>query len=83
MNDLVTQVQQFPDALEELSKFVLGGREKLISIRTEKRAIDKVHLAFLLSFVLSSGRSLYLLFRKIWKISQKRNGDTYRTQIIV
>lgn len=45
MNGLTTYTQQLPDAIEDLSKFVLVGREKLNSVRAEIRAIDKVHLA--------------------------------------
>lgn len=45
MNELATYAQQLPDTLEDLSKFVLVGREKLNSVRAEIRAIDKVHLA--------------------------------------
>ncbi len=45
MNELVNYNQQLPDTLEDLSKFVLVGREKLISVRAEIRAIDKIHLA--------------------------------------
>ncbi len=45
MNNLVTYTQQLPDTLEDLSKFVLIGREKLNSVRAEIRAIEKIHLA--------------------------------------
>lgn len=45
MNELATYAQQLPDTLEDLSKFVLVGREKLNSVRAEIRAIDKIHLA--------------------------------------
>lgn len=45
MNNITTYAQQLPDTLEDLSKFVLVGREKLNSVRAEIRAIDKVHLA--------------------------------------
>jgi hypothetical protein len=36
---------QLPDTLEDLSKFVLVGREKLNAVRAEIRAIEKVQLA--------------------------------------
>lgn len=36
---------QLPATMEELSKFVLIGREKLVAVRAEIRAIDKVGLA--------------------------------------
>lgn len=45
MNELSTQERQLPDTLEDLSKFVLIGREKLNSVRAEIRAIEKVQLA--------------------------------------
>ena len=45
MNNLVVQQNNLPDTLEDLSKFVLVGREKLTAVRAEIRAIDKVQLA--------------------------------------
>lgn len=45
MNEIVTQQMQLPDTLEDLSKFVLVGREKLNAVRAEIRAIEKVQLA--------------------------------------
>ena len=45
MNELIAQNQQLPDTLEDLSKFVLIGREKLKSVRAEICAIDKLQLA--------------------------------------
>lgn len=45
MNALQTQAKQLPDNLEDLSKFVLVGREKLNAVRAEIRAIEKVQLA--------------------------------------
>lgn len=45
MNDLATQEKQLPDNLEDLAKFVLIGREKLVAVRAEIRAIEKVGLA--------------------------------------
>ena len=45
MNELSTTAKQLPDNLEDLSKFVLIGREKLNAVRAEIRAIDKVGLA--------------------------------------
>lgn len=45
MNELVSQNQQLPATFEDLSKFILVGREKLISVRAEIRAIDKLNLA--------------------------------------
>lgn len=46
MNEVTTyQSQQLPDTLEDLSKFVLIGREKLTAVRAEIRAIEKVGLA--------------------------------------
>ena len=46
MNDVsVYESSQLPDTLEDLSKFALIGREKLVAVRAEIRAIDKVGLA--------------------------------------
>ncbi len=45
MNDLIVQQSNLPDTLEDLSKFVLVGREKLTAVRAEIRAIKKVGLA--------------------------------------
>lgn len=45
MNELTTITTQLPDTLEDLSKFVLVGREKLTSVRAEIRAISKLELA--------------------------------------
>ena len=45
MNEITTQARQLPDTLEDLSKFVLVGREKLNAVRAEIRAIEKVQLA--------------------------------------
>jgi len=43
--ELVVQNQNLPDTIEDLSKFVLIGREKLNSVRAEIRVIDKLKLA--------------------------------------
>ena len=45
MNELAQRQQQLPDTVEDLSKFVLVGREKLNAVRAEIRAINKVGLA--------------------------------------
>lgn len=45
MNELSQTTRQLPDNLEDLSKFVLVGREKLNAVRAEIRAIQKVQLA--------------------------------------
>lgn len=45
MNDLTVSVQQLPDNVEDLAKFVLVGREKLKAVRAEINAIQKVGLA--------------------------------------
>lgn len=45
MNDLSKQSIQLPSNLEDLSKFVLVGRERLTAVRAEIRAIQKVGLA--------------------------------------
>ena len=43
--DVVITSNNLPATLPELSKFVLVGREKLVAVRAEIRAIDKVGLA--------------------------------------
>ena len=45
MNDLAVTSRQLPDNLEDLSKFVLVGREKLTAVRAELRAIQKIQIA--------------------------------------
>lgn len=45
MNEITMRQQQLPDSIEDLSKFVLVGREKLNAVRAEIRAINKVGLA--------------------------------------
>lgn len=45
MEELITQNRQLPDVLDDLSRFVLVGREKLNAVRAEIRAIKKVGLA--------------------------------------
>lgn len=43
--DLIVQSNQLPATIEEISKFVLVGREKLAAVRAEINAIKKVGLA--------------------------------------
>ena len=45
MNEIQSTARQLPDNLEDLSKFVLIGREKLNAVRAEIRAIKAVELA--------------------------------------
>ena len=45
MNEIVTNTANLPANIEDLSKFVLIGREKLNAVRAEIRAIQKVGLA--------------------------------------
>ena len=45
MNEIVTNTANLPANLEDLSRFVLVGREKLTAVRAEIRAIKKVGLA--------------------------------------
>ncbi len=42
---IIIQNQNLPDKIEDLAKFVLVGREKLVSVRAEIRAINKLELA--------------------------------------
>ena len=45
MSDITVVTQYLPDNIQDLSKFVLVGREKLVSVRAEIRAIDKLNIA--------------------------------------
>lgn len=45
MNELQTTARQLPDAIEDLSKFVIVGRAKLKAVRALIKDIDKVGLA--------------------------------------
>lgn len=42
---IIIQSQNLPNKIEDLAKFVLVGREKLVSVRAEIRAINKLELA--------------------------------------
>lgn len=42
---IIIQNQNLPNTIEDLAKFVLVGREKLVSVRAEIRAINKLELA--------------------------------------
>ena len=44
-NSLILRQDTLPDTPQELAKFVLLGREKLIAVRAEIRAINKAQLA--------------------------------------
>lgn len=45
MSEIIVNSQNLPSTIEDLSRFVLIGREKLTAVRAEIRAIDKVGLA--------------------------------------
>ena len=45
MNNIEIAKNRLPTTIEDLSRFVLVGREKLVAVRAEIRAIDKVGLA--------------------------------------
>ena len=45
MNELIAHNKNLPDTMQDLSRFVLFGREKYNSIRAEIRAIEKLQLA--------------------------------------
>lgn len=45
MNDIILSEKNVPANISDLAKFVLVGREKLVAVRAEIRAIDKVGLA--------------------------------------
>jgi hypothetical protein len=43
--EITIVTQHLPDNIQDLSKFVLVGREKLVSVRAEIRAIEKLNIA--------------------------------------
>lgn len=45
MNELAVANNNLPSNIEDLSKFVLVGREQLVAVRAAIRAIDKVGVA--------------------------------------
>lgn len=45
MSDIITVNHALPSTIDDLSRFVLIGREKLVAVRAEIRAIDKVGVA--------------------------------------
>jgi hypothetical protein len=45
VNELTVSKTQLPDNIQDLTRFVLIGREKLAAVRAEMRAIDKLGLA--------------------------------------
>jgi len=45
MSNLTVRDNQLPATLEDISSFILVGREKLVSVRAEIRAIDRLNLA--------------------------------------
>lgn len=45
MDSLTIRDNQLPATLEDISSFILVGREKLVSVRAEIRAIDRLNLA--------------------------------------
>lgn len=45
MNQLIKANSELPSTIQELSRFALIGREKLVAVRAEIRAINKVGLA--------------------------------------
>ena len=44
MNDLIVSNSNLPTKIEDLSKFVLVGREKLTAMRAELRAMNSLHI---------------------------------------
>ena len=45
INSITTTTERLPDNLNDLSAFVLVGREKLVAVRAEIRAIDRIQVA--------------------------------------
>ena len=46
MSEIINANHALPTTIDDLSKFVLVGREKLVAVRAEIRAIEKVGLPF-------------------------------------
>ena len=44
MSDIITTTTNLPDKIEDLAKFILFNREKIISVRAEIRAINKLKI---------------------------------------
>jgi len=45
VSEIITVSQNLPANIQELARFVLVGREKLVSVRAEIRAINKLNIA--------------------------------------
>jgi D-ribose pyranose/furanose isomerase RbsD len=45
VNELTVTENRLPDDIQDLSRFVLVGREKLVSVKAEIKAIEKLNLA--------------------------------------
>jgi hypothetical protein len=45
MSNITVVNQHLPETIEDISRFVLVGREKLVSVRAEIRAIEKLNIA--------------------------------------
>lgn len=45
MANIITVAENLPNNIQDLSKFILVGREKLVSVRAEIRAINKLNIA--------------------------------------
>ena len=45
MDELIAKNSNLPSTIEDLSKFLLVGREKLVSIKAEIKAINRLNLA--------------------------------------
>jgi len=85
MNELIVHKTNLPDTLEDLSRFVLIGREKLNSVKAEVRVINKLELVqevieqkraeaqMIAEVVLDAEVRLGELFNEIPKNQGKRN----------
>lgn len=95
MNNLTVREKQLPDNLPDLAAFVLVGREKLVAVRAEIRAIDKVQLAkdvrqqkqdearMLSEALLDAERRIGELTKAIPKAPQDRKSEKYQNDSAV
>jgi hypothetical protein len=72
MNKMVNYVANVPDTIEDLSRFVLVGREKALALKAEIRAIEKLGLA---EEVRNQKREEVYLLREVLLDAEVRLGE--------
>jgi hypothetical protein len=89
MDELIVKDSNLPSTIEDLSKFILIGREKLISIKAEIKAINKLNLAqqvrdqkkeecrMLSELLLDAEAKLGELFKQLPKIPREENLNSH------